>query len=186
MPLLFRKGDTRAAKAVQLILCVPSLVALAGLISRSRIHPHDSLQPWAIGFGCVFAAGFLIALLRDTNPNSPFTRLGPFKRLASLVLLVPAGWMMGYFAVWLGAPTVWANLYMEPSWTSASVTYVLPERWRRGCDYQITIQGGQLPLPMTPCVSKELHRSVQRGTLVAVEYTDGAGAFVIHDVKQPR
>ncbi len=41
MPLLFRKGDTRAAKAVQLILYVPSLVAVEYTDGAGAFVIHD-------------------------------------------------------------------------------------------------------------------------------------------------
>jgi hypothetical protein len=126
----------------------------------------------------------LLALFKDKNPVSGFVRYGVVKRLFALALLIPFAWWIGFFAVWLGAPTVWANLVLEPKLASASVTQVWRERSGRGCHHRIEIQGGPLPKAMTPCVSKELREGVQRGTLVEVEYTDGGGAFFIHEVTQ--
>lgn len=45
MPLLFRKGDTRAAKAVQLILYVPSLVAVEYTDGAGAFVIHDVNPP---------------------------------------------------------------------------------------------------------------------------------------------
>lgn len=186
MGVIFRDGDTRAAKVVQLILALPLGMAIVGLYARSSLVSYGLLKPWAIVAGCVVALGMMVALFKDKNPASAFVRYGTVKRLLALALLVPFAWGMGFFTVWLGAPTVWANRVLEPKLASASVTHVWRERSGRGCHHRIEIQGGPLPQTMTPCGSKELREAVQRGTLVEVEYTDGGGAFFIHDVTLPK
>lgn len=186
MGLIFREGDTRAAKVVQLILALPLGMAIVGLYASSNLVSYDLLKPWAIASGCVVALGVSVALFKDKNPASAFVRYGTFKRLLAFALVLPLAWGMGFCAVWLGAPTVWANLVLEHKFASASVTQVLRERSGRGCHHRIEIQGGPLPQTMTLCVPKELREAVQRGALVGVEYTDGGGAFFIHDVTQPK
>ncbi len=182
MGLIFRDGDTRAAKITQLVFALPLGMAIVGLYASSNLVSHDLLKPWAIVAGCVVALGLLVALFKDQNPVSAFVGHGAVKRLLILALVIPFAWWMGFFSVWLGVPTVWANLVLKPRVASASVTHVLRERSGRGCHHRIEIQGGPLPQAMTPCVSKELREAVRRGMLVEVEYTYGGGAFFVHDV----
>lgn len=182
MGWIFRDGDTRAAKVIQLVLALPLGMALVGLYARSNLVSYGLLRPWAIVAGCVVALGLLVALFKDKNPVSAFVGYGMVKRLLVLALVIPFAWWMGFFSVWLGVPTVWANLVLESKLASVTVTQVWRERSGRGCHHRIEIQGGPLPQTMTPCVSKELREAVRRGTVVEVEYTDGGGAFFVHDV----
>jgi len=180
--LLFRDGDTRNAKIVNLVFMALMGAALVGLLDSHNLVPHPTLKPWAVATGFGIAVCAIVAACKDTNPASRFVQLGPIKRLGILILLFPCSWSLGFFAVWLGLPSVWASLALEPEVATTSVTYVLRERSGRRCHYRITIEGAPLPEAMTPCVSRELRASVHPGSVVEIKYTDSAFAFVIHDI----
>lgn len=182
MGLLFRSGDGRNAKLVIMAFMVLTGVALIGLLDHQNLVPYPTLKPWAMAAGLVVAVCALVAVCKDTNPASRFVQSGPVKRFGLLVLLFPLSWSLGFFAVWLGVPSIWASVALAPKVATTSVTHVLRERSGRGCRHRITIEGAPLPEAMTPCVSKELRASVRPGSVVEIKYTDSAVAFVIHDV----
>lgn len=181
---IFRKGDAGSAKLVTLVLFTLLCVALYGLINRHNLVPVTSLRYPAMAFGTLCALFASIALCRDTNSTTPFAKLGPIKRTLFLIgVAFPLMWAMGYFAALLGAPSICAILSLDPKAAHVPVEYVFRERRGRGCQHRILISGGPLPEAMTPCVSEQVWQGVTVGRNVNITYTDGFGAFVVHDVE---
>lgn len=72
MGLLFRDGDTRNAKLVNLAFMALSGVALVGLLDSRNLVPHPTLKPWAVATGFVVVAYMMAVVNKDRNPASRF------------------------------------------------------------------------------------------------------------------
>jgi predicted heme/steroid binding protein len=182
MTWVFRKGDTRRAKVVQLVLYLVVGIALIGLVNYPNVMPFVAWHPFAMVLGLVMAVVTVVALARDTNPANRLLGYGPVKRLALLVLSFPMAWTVGYWAVWLGLPTMWAYVAIDTKVASVSVSYVWRERIGRGCHYRIDLAGRPLPQAISPCVSEAVWSSVQTGSTVQIRYSETPSALFIHEV----